>query len=130
MPYHTRRTWCVGPVESAESLAEKLVNHSWTLCTGFRLGDYLFLNDSTGEDRAQEYAVVKDMGNGAFLQVESITFSWMHHNLKYGETAVGKALEYIRATLAGKYDANPMYKRPSAIAVETPQQHGRCHLCA
>ena len=59
------------------SLAESLTQHTWTLCTAFRLVTppdavpLLFLNDSFSENGAQEYAVIR---NGR--QVESITFSW------------------------------------------------------
>ena len=54
---HTKRRWYVSPVENTETLAEKLTQHSWTLCTGFALQGTLFLNDSTSEDGAQEYAI-------------------------------------------------------------------------
>ena len=74
---HTRRKFCVLPVETADELAEKPTAHIWTLCTAFRLTDYLFLNDSTSEDAAQEYAVARaTTENGPALQVESITFGW------------------------------------------------------
>jgi hypothetical protein len=59
MPFHENRTWCVVPAESAEWLAKKLVEHTWTLCAGWSLGGYLFLNDATHEDGAFEVAVVK-----------------------------------------------------------------------
>jgi virulence-associated protein VapD len=68
---HKNRIWNVVDV-TPEELEDKLVNYSWTLCTGFRLPDgTLWLNDSTGEDSAQEYAVIKDN-----IQLESITVSW------------------------------------------------------
>lgn len=67
---HRGRVHTVTEVASAEELAAMLVERSWTLCTGFRHAGLLFLNDSTGPDGAQEYAVVR---NGR--QVESITFS-------------------------------------------------------
>lgn len=50
---HRRRRWCVGPITTAEELAEKLTKHTWTLCTGFYVAShphYLFLNDATHED--------------------------------------------------------------------------------
>jgi len=116
---HTRRTFCVFPVETADDLAEKLTAHTWTLCTAFRLHDYLFLNDSTGEDGAQEYAVVKAAADdGPALQVESITFGWCDR---------AKALDYIRRTLAGEFDAAG---RPLTPRLETPDQHERCGHCA
>jgi hypothetical protein len=117
---HTKRTWCVNLVGSPEELAEKLTNHSWTLCTGMKHGDYLFLNDSTSEDGAQEYAVVKLPGDtGGFpRQVESITFGWCDFE---------KGLEYVRRTLAGEYDDGGTSL--PGLRLETPDQHDRCHLC-
>ena len=58
---HIRRRWCVSAVATAEELAEKLTQHTWTLCTGFFVPThprYLFLNDATHEDGAGEYGVV------------------------------------------------------------------------
>jgi len=68
---HTKRRYCVRKVSSSADLAEELTRCTWSLCTGFSLRGYLFLNDSFSEDSAQEYAVIS---NGR--QVESITFSW------------------------------------------------------
>jgi hypothetical protein len=108
-------------VASAEELAEKLVNTTWCGCTGFELGDYLFLNDSTSPDGAQEYAVVKkDGGQGKAVQIESITFSWCHEPM---------ALAYIRDTVAGRYDRRP-FAREVQLVLESPEQHGRCLHCA
>lgn len=42
--FHRSRVWCVTPVASAEDLAEKLTTVTWTCCTAFELGDYLWLN--------------------------------------------------------------------------------------
>lgn len=116
---HSRRTFCVSLVETADELAEKLTAHTWTLCTAFRLGDYLFLNDSTGESAAQEYAVVwAPADDGTAFQVESITFGWCDR---------AKALDYIRWTLAGEFDDTG---RPLMLRLETPAQHERCGHCA
>lgn len=116
---HTKRRWCVAPVASAEVLAEKLSEHTWTLCTAFQLGGYLFLNDSTSEDGAQEYAVLK-VAAAAHIQIESITFGWCKPD---------RALELIREVLAGKYDAAGFYG-PVQPRLDTPDKHGRCGLCA
>ncbi|MFO0849937.1 MAG: hypothetical protein U0871_15485 [Gemmataceae bacterium] len=116
---HGRRTFCVYPVETADELAEKLTAHTWTLCTAFRLLDYLFLNDSTSEDGAQEYAVVRaPTDDGPAVQVESITFGWCDR---------AKAADYIRRTLAGEIDADA---RPLTMRLEPPATHGRCGHCA
>lgn len=54
---HKNRRWCVANVDSAEELADKLANYSWCCCCGFELDGILWLNDATGVDGAQEYAV-------------------------------------------------------------------------
>ena len=118
---HKRRLWCVTPIATAEELAEKLVQHTWTLCTGFELQGYWFLNDATSEDAAQEYAVIKVKGpHGKPLQVESIIMSWCLTN---------EALDYIRKTIAGEYD-DADYAATVEPKVESAEEHGRCPLCA
>jgi hypothetical protein len=125
---HSRRTFYVCPVETADELAEKLTAHTWALCTAFRLRDHLFLNDSTSEDGAQEYAVVHGLARfagviagavgGPAIQVESITFGWCDR---------AKALDSIRRTLDGEFDAAG---RPVTLRLETRDQHDRCGHCA
>ena len=67
---HSKRTWCIAPVSDAEELARKLTELTWTGCTAFELEGYLFLNDSTSLDGAQEYAVLKRPAPGeAFFQI-------------------------------------------------------------
>ncbi len=75
---HKNRIWCVVPVETAEELAEKLTQYSWCCCNGFELDNYLWLNDATGADAAQEYACVRKptAEDPHYRQVESITASW------------------------------------------------------
>lgn len=90
---HRRRTFNVADVLSIEELADKLTSMTWTLCTGFRLRTaeqaLLFLNDSTSEDGAQEYAVFSEDGR----QLESITFGWCDQ---------ARAETLIRNVLAGQ----------------------------
>jgi len=90
---HTRRIWTVANVPSEEDLAAKLVDHIWCTCNGFRFRGYLFLNDATCPDGAQEYAIIKEITG---LQVESITFSWCSYY---------RALQLICEIVAGRYDA-------------------------
>lgn len=119
---HERRTWCVGNVNDAQELADKLTGHTWTLCTGFRHRGYLYLNDSTSEDGAQEYGVVKEAKDAgdSFLQVESITFGWCDK---------ARALDYIERISAGEYDGSSFARKVNP-RIETPKLHSRCHLCA
>jgi hypothetical protein len=117
---HDSRTWCVGPIETAEELARKLTEMTWTLCTGFELQGYLFLNDSTSEDGAQEFGVVKRLPDGSYLQVESITFGWLDEV---------RALASIRRSLQGEFD-DKEFAHAVTPRLQTPQEHGRCPLCA
>ena len=121
---HKRRRWCVSAVATAEELAEKLTQHTWTLCTGFfvqRHSRYLFLNDATHEDGAGKFGAVVGGMDGPHVQIESITFSWC---------TVEQALDHIRKTLAGDYDASSFaHALDLAGRLEPPDRH-RCHLCA
>jgi hypothetical protein len=118
---HDKRVWCVAPVASAQELARMLTEMTWCCCNGFELDGYLWLNDSTSPDGAQEYATIKkDGGHGRSLQIESITFGWCDE---------AQALEYIRRTLAGQDDDNT-FRREVAPILQTAAEHGRCHHCA
>lgn len=121
---HNRRRWCVSAVATAEELAEKLTQHTWTLCTGFFVQSqprYLFLNDATHEDGAGEFGVVAGGMDGPHVQIESITFSWC---------SIDEALDHIRKTLAGDYDTSSFaHSLELAGRLEPPDRH-RCHLCA
>ena len=122
--FHSKRIWCVTPKETPEEVARLLKEHTWTLCTAFEIRGYLFLNDSTSEDGAAEFAVVKrpaEVG-GQFLQVESITFGWCDY---------AKALDYIQRALSGDYDALE-FVRAVEPRLETADEHRAryCQLCA
>ena len=110
---HKHRRFVVVDVATAEELAHKLTQYTWCGCNGFRLGELLFLNDSTSPDGAGEYAVVRQG-----RQIESITFSWCDEP---------KALDYIRRLAAGTLGAD--YGAITNV-IETPAQHGTCHHCA
>jgi hypothetical protein len=114
--FHKNRTWCVGPVATPEELAEKL-RRTWTSCTGFELGGYLFLNDQLSEDGAGEWGVVK---KDTMVQVESITFGWCSYE---------QGLEYIRCTLLHDYDNQHLAHVPDT-RIQSREQHRRCRFCA
>lgn len=118
--WHRNRRWQVSPVESVTILARHLTEMIWVLCQGFRFREsaYLFLNDSTSPDGAQEYAVVKREGDD-FPQVESITFSWCQPF---------EAERYIDKILAGDYDRTTLDLIDPA-RIESPDEHGSCLLC-
>jgi len=115
---HKRRRWGLPTkVDSPEELAELLTERSWTLCSAFEHEGYLYLNDSTSEDSAVEYAVVKPLPDGRFLQVESITFSWCTPK---------RALELIGDISAGNREHEAW-----AIAPEIDiSPHQTCEHCA
>jgi hypothetical protein len=143
---HKNRVWCIAPVATAEELAEKLTQHTWCCCTGFDLDGYLWLNDATCEDGAQEYAVVRKptADDPHYSQVESITASWcsMLQLLRYiqdvqsgtaateiaaGPVVVAKSIADLSVAL-GVNDQPPAYV--VCPRIETPEQHGRCRHCA
>jgi len=113
---HTKRIWTIGNEQSEEELAVKLVDHTWCTCNGFRLKGYLFLNDTTCSDGAQEYAVIKE-STGA--QMESITFSWCSYY---------RALQLICEIVAGRYDDARYWKMPHG-RIDTNPNHC-CTACA
>lgn len=118
---HNDRVWSVSSVESADDLARRLTETIWCCCTGFSLGSYVWLNDATCPDGAQEYAILKSTeGEGRSQQIESITFSWCDYD---------RALDLILKTLQGDYDDNDFAVEVSPV-LQTPEQHGRCPHCA
>jgi hypothetical protein len=116
---HKDRVWCLRALADASELVENLHRRCCTLCTGLRLGSYLFLNDATHEDGAQEFGVVKDLGGGQYLQLESWTVSWM---------TADRLREEVIDCLAGKLDELGL-GGPVTPTIQTPQEHGRCQLC-
>ena len=117
---HNDRIWCLTPAESAEDLARKLTEITWCGCTAFELKGYVWLNDATSPDGAQEFAVLKQCDDGTFLQIESITYSWCDYD---------QSLALIKVTLAGEDDVND-FRREVRPILQTPEEHGRCHHCA
>jgi len=112
--WHKGRHWGVAKVAGRRQLADKLVNHSWTLCTGFEHGGYLWLNDSLSEDGAAEFGVVRA---DTLEQVESITFGWCSED---------QAVEHIRAVIEGGAEL-PVISRVKDKQIE--RDHEPCHLC-
>lgn len=69
---YPKRPHKVCEVADLATLVHKLTNYTWTTCSAFSWRSLTLLNDSTGPDGAQEYAVIR-----ASEQIESITVSWM-----------------------------------------------------
>jgi hypothetical protein len=114
---HTNRTFQLAEdLTDIAALADTLTQHTWTLCTGFRLTvdpaapPLLFLNDSFSEDSAQEYAVIRDG-----RQIESITFSWCSR---------AEASDHIAYVVrGGGVDVGPV-----TLRLEPAETH-HCPLC-
>jgi hypothetical protein len=107
---HRERPHLVTPVATIEELAEKLVDHDWTTCTGWSCGTLILLNDSTGPDGAQEYAVLR-----GGRQIETLTVSWMTRNV---------LIDVLRSLddTGGNVDMGPCEPKPHPV--------GCCHACA
>ena len=115
-----KRSWCVVEVLTAGELAEKLTEYSWTLCGGFRLGQYVYLNDSFSECSAVEFGVVKEVERGSWVQVDTITFGWLNQ---------ARALETIHDIRNGNRDS-VWAEKINAPMIQTPEEHKICALCA
>ena len=120
--FHRHRAWQLAGIPSPEELADKLANRTWVGCQGFFVEgrpEYLFLNDATCGNGAQEYGVIQRRRDSGVRQIESITFSWC---------STERALELIHKVLAGRYD-DADYARAVTLTLQTPAEHGRCSLC-
>lgn len=109
---HATRRWSLCRVATAEELAVKLTGSTWTLCTGWEHAGLWYLNDSTGEDGAQEYAVVY-----RGVQIETITFGW---------DSEAEALRHIRHCAE---HAEELLREPWAQPVEPIVEDWRGHCC-
>ena len=83
--FHKNRAWSVVELDGIGEVCDKLIEHDWTLCSGFWFPvvprdtkGIVLLNDSTSEDALQEYAVcLASKGVDLCTQIESYTVSWM-----------------------------------------------------
>ena len=108
---HQNRTFAVQDVPSITDLTEYVTEHTWTRCTGFRLGDLMFLNDSFSEDGAQEYTVIRQG-----REIESITFSWQ------SRAEAHATIQWLVNGGGGDYG-------PLSSTIEAPDEHA-CPHCA
>jgi hypothetical protein len=111
--FFEHRIYSVREYTDVGELAGLIDETTWTLCTGFEIGDVLLVNDSTGPDGAQVYAALDERG-----QFESIAFSWM---------TVEKAVDCIVALLTQPRT----YLIEGATARTDHQAHfgGSCSRC-
>lgn len=117
---HKNRRFAVSEVESIDDLVEKLANHSWCGCQGFRLKDTYWLNDSTSGDGAQEFAVFIKITEdiNLYAEIESITVSWCSPERL--RELIEKMLDTSHEkTIYGNY----------TLIIQTPQEHKSCYCC-
>jgi hypothetical protein len=107
---HKHRHHHINECASVDSMARTVQRATWTGCTGFKAGSLILLNDSTGPDGAQEYAVIR---NGR--QIESLTVSWMK-------------LDELQ-TLLNHLDSGGGSEDMGPLAVK-PHPDGYCQWCA
>ena len=118
---HRNRTWSLQAIDDAERLATKLSNVTWTCCQAFVLKGYIFANDATSADGAQEYAILRATQDCLeLIQIESITFSWCTEE---------RALELIKAVCAGEFDGEG-FCNVARDRFQTISEHGLCGHCA
>jgi hypothetical protein len=111
---HLTRKWHVGEETHPATPAVKLTEHIWTTCTGFRCNGYLWLNDATSENGAQEYAVVLESDG---RQVESVSASWC---------TADRLLEIIRGIEAGEHEAFGTWRLDREQLLPLGRKCGRC----
>jgi len=112
---HTDRVFGVKTVYDIKTLANQLFHYTWTGCTGYRLDEYLFLNDSFSPDGSQEFAVFRK-SDGKFIQIESITIVNWRFSENHLEDVLTQAMQSQLSM--GSYE----------LLLEDVSEH-RCHLC-
>jgi hypothetical protein len=118
---HKTRTWCLHSASDAFDLAAKLTESTWTLCTAFCVAEYVFANDATSPDGAQEYAVLRPRDErGDYQQIESITFSWCSEK---------QAFDLILRILHHEFDQQ-LLGSVSLVQLQDPHDHMVCEHCA
>jgi hypothetical protein len=98
-------------------IAVQIVEHSQTLCQGYRCGSLLILNDSitSDVDRYWEYAIVRERTR---QQIESVTVNM----------GPRRAREW--AAFLAKMDADPAAGVELGMVALRPHPIGVCKLCA
>ncbi len=110
---HTDRVFGVMAIPNISTLANQLFHYTWTGCTGYQLGDYLFLNDSFTPYGAQEFAVFR-ITDLDYVQIESITI-WTSNE------------EHLEGVLSQSMQSG-MNLGTHQLLLEDVSEH-RCYLC-
>lgn len=109
---HKNRKFSLAQINTPEELVKKLTEHTWCSCNAFMWKNWIFANDSTGPDGAQEYAVINDQ-----QQYDSWTVSWM-------------TPEDLLQHLLNLKVTDTVYYGPITNIFQSPKDHGTCGHCA
>jgi len=95
------------------------------LCSGFRLGNIAYLNDSFTEDSVQEYAAIliteEEERTFAGIQFESLTVSW---------STKESLIEYFTKYATFETEGIPADYTWVSKVIVSKHPDGRCHCCA
>ncbi len=128
---HGTRRYNVVTGLTVGDIAHRLCASTMTLCTGFLYHhgdgrDYLILNDSFGEDGAQEYAIVcvRD-GCGPsdppmVEQIDSITVSWVRDEARLADVFCAAMIVAAETIAAATF----------RVCVERDAPYRHCQMCA
>ena len=124
---HKDRVFNIKTCSADEMIADFQHTRSWTLCSGWQVGDTLYLNDAFSEDGAQDClldgrAVVRVNADTA-VQFDSVTFGSLRVELDRIEA-------YIRETRNCDLTSSE-WKDGWRTPVQVHDRHGHnCPLCA
>lgn len=120
---HPSRLFAVRDLSSSEELARALAQPAESPELGYRIGQYLFLNDSTNDELFDYYAVLRRLEGGGYVQIAT------HRS---GMNGPSEALTFVDSVLRGMYDnrrlqttvLNPLIKcQPTHDASLGPELH-------
>jgi hypothetical protein len=141
--FYESRPHAIAALDDAGELAEKLFEMTWCGCQVFNLGGILFVNDSTGPDGAQSYAVLvthqADAPAGG-VEIDNLTVGWMQsvEDVLEAIVASARANDAPSAGYEGTFSGAPAIALTSmARSVDrapyktlNPHENGACRLCA
>ncbi len=114
---HPNRVFSITEVPDLKILAIQMFHDSLSICSGYQLDEFLFLNDSFSEDGKQEFAVLK-INDGELIQIETITFLNWSFSYRLLELALTAAMD--SKLNMGSYNE---------LRLEDISEH-HCDLCA
>lgn len=106
----------------ALAFAARLRDHSWCLCTAFEWQDYIFVNDSIGNEpgRYRAWAVLTREPDGSL---------WFHEHLTFhDETPIDSIAATMERFIEGCY-RNAPDSGSESVVIQPREEHGRCGFC-